>query len=137
LLWDQKQRDRYHFVLMDRSQIGFEKKYGTPGRGDVMKIVLGLLWHDTYSEAKEIVEEAVRRLPPEEYDKRAIRLLRAAQLTLKHEYLPKDQWTKWEDETWYLKPHLDRIKREYRDYKTFTGRKPYWATRANYEQSEH
>ncbi|KRX41311.1 Cytochrome b-c1 complex subunit 7 [Trichinella nativa] len=97
----------------------------------------GLLWHDTYSESKEIVEEAVKRLSPEEYDKRAIRLLRAAQLTLKHEYLPKDQWTKWEDETWYLKPHLDRIKREYRDYKTFTGRKPYWATRASYEQSEH
>ncbi|KFD52643.1 hypothetical protein M514_06490 [Trichuris suis] len=97
----------------------------------------GLLWHDTYSEAKEIVEEAVRRLPPEEYDKRAFRLMRAAQLSLKHEYLPKSQWTKWEDETWYLQPQLAAIRKEYDDYRKLTGMKPYWATRSLYEKTSH
>ncbi|VDP05727.1 unnamed protein product [Soboliphyme baturini] len=55
------------------------------------------MWHDTYSESKYVVEEAIRRLPPQEYDARAFRLMRAMQLALKHEYLPKDQWTKYEE----------------------------------------
>jgi len=72
------------------------------------------------------VDEAIRRLPPHIYDARVERVFRASSLGLKNEILPKDQWTKWEDETWYLKPYLDECLREIHDSKRLTGMKPGW-----------
>ncbi len=46
------------------------------------------------------VREAVRRLSirePHEYDARQMRIMRAHNLAMNNELLPKEQWTKWEE----------------------------------------
>uniref|UniRef100_A0A7E4ZRG8 Cytochrome b-c1 complex subunit 7 n=1 Tax=Panagrellus redivivus TaxID=6233 RepID=A0A7E4ZRG8_PANRE len=75
----------------------------------------GLLWHDQYFEPAPEVTEALRRLNLKEpwlFDQRKIRLSRAHTLAMHNETLPKQEWTKWEDETFYLKPYLDEIEAE-------------------------
>ena len=75
----------------------------------------GLLWHDQYFEPAPEVTEALRRLNLKEpwlFDERKMRLSRAHTLAMHNETLPKAQWTKWEDETFYLKPYLDEIEAE-------------------------
>ncbi|CEF62961.1 Cytochrome b-c1 complex subunit 7 [Strongyloides ratti] len=75
----------------------------------------GLLFHDQCFEPAPEVQEALRRLnlkEPWKFDERKMRLSRAHVLSLHGEKLPRDQWTKWEDETWYLKPYLDEVEAE-------------------------
>ena len=56
----------------------------------------GLRRDDTLR-SNPIVEEAIRRLPENEYNDRVFRIKRALDLSLKHAILPKDQWTKFEE----------------------------------------
>ncbi|CAI4226041.1 unnamed protein product [Auanema sp. JU1783] len=75
----------------------------------------GLQFHDTYFEPAPEVTEALRRLnlkEPHLFDARKERLARAHTLSLHGEKLPKSAWTKWEEESWYLKPYLDEIESE-------------------------
>ncbi|KYN14059.1 Cytochrome b-c1 complex subunit 7 [Trachymyrmex cornetzi] len=58
------------------------------------------------------VEEALRRLPQEILDQRNFRIVRALQLSACHRILPKEQWTKYEEDVPYLKPYLDEIDKE-------------------------
>lgn len=53
----------------------------------------GLLREDLYDENAPDVKEAIRRLPEKEQQLRLFRLKRALDLSLKHNLLPKDQWT--------------------------------------------
>lgn len=65
----------------------------------------GLQFNDQYFEPAPEVKEALRRLnlqDPYEFDQRKIRLTRAHNLAMKNERLPKDQWTKWEDVSFYI-----------------------------------
>uniref|UniRef100_A0A0R3RXI7 Cytochrome b-c1 complex subunit 7 n=1 Tax=Elaeophora elaphi TaxID=1147741 RepID=A0A0R3RXI7_9BILA len=74
-----------------------------------------LLFHDQYFEPAAEVKEALRRLNLKEpwlFDERKIRLYHAHSMKSHGEQLPKEKWTKWEDETWYLKPYLDEIEEE-------------------------
>lgn len=43
------------------------------------------------------VKEALRRLPENQYNDRVFRIKRALDLSMKHQILPKDQWTKYEE----------------------------------------
>ncbi|KAI2550768.1 ubiquinol-cytochrome c reductase binding protein [Homo sapiens] len=45
----------------------------------------------------EDVKEAIRRLPENLYNDRMFRIKRALDLNLKHQILPKEQWTKYEE----------------------------------------
>ena len=75
----------------------------------------GLLWHDQYYEPAPEVTEALRRLNLKEpwlFDQRKMRLSRAHTLAMHNEILPKNEWTKWDEETFYLKPYLDEIEAE-------------------------
>uniref|UniRef100_A0A2K6DH72 Cytochrome b-c1 complex subunit 7 n=1 Tax=Macaca nemestrina TaxID=9545 RepID=A0A2K6DH72_MACNE len=45
----------------------------------------------------EDVKEAIRRLPENLYNGRVFRIKRALDLNLKHQILPKEQWTKYEE----------------------------------------
>merc|ERR1712002_224101 len=72
---------------------------------------LGLRRDDTLR-STPAVEEAIRRLPEDEYNARVFRVKRALDLSLKHSILPKDQWTKFEEDERYLKPYLDEVERE-------------------------
>ncbi|XP_059608517.1 cytochrome b-c1 complex subunit 7-like [Phlebotomus argentipes] len=58
------------------------------------------------------VQEAVRRLPRDLYDARNFRIIRALQLSMTKTILPKEQWTKYEEDVKYLEPYLDEVIRE-------------------------
>uniref|UniRef100_A0A1I7YIG7 Cytochrome b-c1 complex subunit 7 n=1 Tax=Steinernema glaseri TaxID=37863 RepID=A0A1I7YIG7_9BILA len=84
----------------------------------------GLQFHDQYFEPAPEVQEALRRLNLKEpwiFDQRKIRLSHAHTLALHGERLPKEKWTKWEDETWYLKPYLDEIEAEKKERANSSG----------------
>ena len=71
------------------------------------------------------VAEAIRRLPPEEYDARTFRMLRAAQLEITKDYLPKDQWTKCEDpRNWYLQPYIQEVLAEMKERQDWYTKHP-------------
>ncbi|XP_069477498.1 cytochrome b-c1 complex subunit 7 [Ambystoma mexicanum] len=72
---------------------------------------LGLLRDDTIYENDD-VKEAVKRLPPKAVDDRNFRIKRALDLTAKHQVLPKEMWTKYEEEDYYLTPYLKEVIRE-------------------------
>lgn len=72
----------------------------------------GLLYEDLLDEWQDDVKEAVRRLPPKDYHERTFRIVRAMQYSLMHRILPKEQWTKFEDDVPYLTPYLDEINKE-------------------------
>ncbi|KHJ80515.1 Ubiquinol-cytochrome C reductase complex subunit [Oesophagostomum dentatum] len=94
----------------------------------------GLLFHDTYFEPAPEVTEALRRLnlkEPHLFDQRKMRLSHAHTLATHGERLPKEQWTKWEEETWYLKPYLDEIENEKKARAETTGLIP------PYEMKQH
>ncbi|GAB1298317.1 Cytochrome b-c1 complex subunit 7 [Apodemus speciosus] len=72
---------------------------------------LGLMRDDTIHETED-VKEAIRRLPENLYNDRMFRIKRALDLTMRHQILPKDQWTKYEEDKFYLEPYLKEVIRE-------------------------
>lgn len=60
----------------------------------------------------EDVKEALRRLPPKLVDERNYRILRAMQLSIQKIVLPKEQWTKLENDVLYLTPLVEEVKKE-------------------------
>ncbi|CAD5228126.1 unnamed protein product [Bursaphelenchus okinawaensis] len=94
----------------------------------------GLLYHDQMFEPAPEVKEALRRLSlkePWEYDQRKIRLTRGHNLAMNNEVLPKDKWTKWDEESFYLKPYLDEIEAEKNERVESSGYAP------GYEAKDH
>lgn len=57
----------------------------------------GLRKGDLLNEDDPDVVEAIRRLPPEEFNLRQFRVKRALDLSMKHQILPKEQWTPKEE----------------------------------------
>ncbi|XP_014885942.1 cytochrome b-c1 complex subunit 7 [Poecilia latipinna] len=72
---------------------------------------LGLMRDDTIYEDSD-VKEALRRLPENVYNDRTFRMKRALDLSMKQQILPKDQWTKYEEDVNYLTPYLEEVIRE-------------------------
>ncbi|KAL3892146.1 hypothetical protein ACJMK2_004383 [Sinanodonta woodiana] len=70
------------------------------------------LWRDDCRYETPEVKEAIRRLPKDVYDARNFRISRALLLSTKKEILPKDEWSKFEEDVMYLEPHLQEIKKE-------------------------
>lgn len=60
----------------------------------------------------EDVQEAIRRLPKQLYDERNYRIIRALHLSMTKTVLPKDQWTKYEEDFKYLEPYLKEVEAE-------------------------
>ncbi|XP_055321017.1 cytochrome b-c1 complex subunit 7-like [Sitodiplosis mosellana] len=71
----------------------------------------GLFLNDCYASTPE-VEEAIRRLPPDVFDARNKRIQLAFHHSLCKTYLPKEQWTKYEEDVKYLEPYLEEVERE-------------------------
>ncbi|XP_057331316.1 cytochrome b-c1 complex subunit 7-like [Microplitis mediator] len=71
----------------------------------------GLMHDDVLYETPE-VKEAIRRLPQDLQDARVFRIVRAMQLSCQKDVLPKEQWTKYEEDVRYLRPYLEEVKRE-------------------------
>lgn len=70
------------------------------------------LWRDDLLHEDEDVSDALKRLPQNVIDERNYRMLRATQLSLSHTILPKEQWTKLEDDKLYLTPVVEQVKKE-------------------------
>ncbi|XP_051162862.1 cytochrome b-c1 complex subunit 7-like [Leptopilina boulardi] len=75
----------------------------------------GLMHDDMYHEFNPIVVEALRRLPQHIRDERNFRICRAMQLNCQKSILPKEQWTKYEEDVKYLRPYLEEVEREERE----------------------
>jgi len=71
------------------------------------------LYHDDVLYETPEVKEAIRRLPQHLYDERNFRMIRALQLSMTKTILPKDQWTKYEEDYRYLEPYLEEVKKEF------------------------
>lgn len=71
----------------------------------------GLHRDDCYYENAD-VKEAIRRLPDKLYDERTFRITRALHLSMTKTILPKEQWTKYEEDVKYLEPYLNEVIRE-------------------------
>ncbi|KAH8730230.1 ubiquinol-cytochrome C reductase complex 14kD subunit-domain-containing protein [Phaeosphaeriaceae sp. PMI808] len=63
---------------------------------------LGLRADDLIPEENNVIQTALKRLPPQEAYDRVFRLRRAMQLSMTHQLLPKEEWTKPEDDLPYL-----------------------------------
>jgi len=71
------------------------------------------------------VAEAVRRLPPDEYDRRVFRSIRANQLEITKSYLPRDQWIQCEDpKNWYLTPYINEVLAEWKEKEDWAKKHP-------------
>ncbi|XP_067008965.1 cytochrome b-c1 complex subunit 7 [Anabrus simplex] len=70
------------------------------------------LHHDDCLDENADVTEALRRLPQHLVDERNFRITRALQLSMTKTYLPKEQWTKWEEDNKYLQPYLQEVIKE-------------------------
>lgn len=70
------------------------------------------LWRDDLLYEDEDVKDALKRLPEHIIDERNYRILKATQLSLTQHILPKDQWTKLEDDKLYLTPLVEQVKKE-------------------------
>lgn len=73
----------------------------------------GLWRDDLHNEAfDENVRIALQRLPPKLLEERNFRILRAVQLSLQSEVLPKECWTKLDDDKLYLTPYIEEVMKE-------------------------
>ncbi|XP_017282194.1 cytochrome b-c1 complex subunit 7 [Kryptolebias marmoratus] len=72
---------------------------------------LGLRADDLIYETND-VKEALKRLPEDVYNERMFRMKRAMHVSMKHQILPKEEWTKYENDVPYLKPYLEEVIRE-------------------------
>ncbi|QIW97018.1 hypothetical protein AMS68_002536 [Peltaster fructicola] len=88
---------------------------------------LGLRADDLIPEESELVQRALKRLSPKEAYDRVFRMRRAFQCSLTHTLLPKNEWTKTEDDVRYLSPiikALEAEKTERADLETITIKRP-------------
>ncbi|ERE62954.1 cytochrome b-c1 complex subunit 7-like protein [Cricetulus griseus] len=67
-----------------------------------------LMRDDTMYQAGD-VKEALRRLPENLYNDRMFRINGALDLTLRPQILPKEQWTKYEEDKFHLEPYIKEV----------------------------
>ncbi|KAF2864130.1 14 kDa subunit of cytochrome bd ubiquinol oxidase [Piedraia hortae CBS 480.64] len=73
---------------------------------------LGLKADDLIIEENETVQLALKRLSPQEAYDRVYRMRRAVQCSLAQQVLPRNEWTKDEDDKPYLEPLIHEIEAE-------------------------
>ncbi|ERT01787.1 ubiquinol-cytochrome c reductase subunit 7 [Sporothrix schenckii 1099-18] len=76
---------------------------------------LGLRADDLIPEESDVVQAAIKRLPAQENYDRIYRMRRAVQLSIQHKLLPKEQWTKAEEDVPYLGPLIEQIEAEIKE----------------------
>ena len=80
---------------------------------------LGLRADDLLPEENDTVQTALKRLQPKEAYDRVFRLRRAFQLSMSHSLLPKEEWTKAEEDVPYLSPIIKDIEAEMAEREDF------------------
>ncbi|CAG8495055.1 4388_t:CDS:2 [Paraglomus brasilianum] len=84
---------------------------------------LGLRYDDIIMEENETVQKALKRLTVEEENSRVMRYRIAFQQSLQQTILPKEQWTKPEDDIRYLTPHINEVVAEEKEREAFDALK--------------
>ncbi|KAJ2704412.1 Cytochrome b-c1 complex subunit 7 [Coemansia spiralis] len=82
---------------------------------------LGLRYDDLLREETPIIQEAIGRLNRTETDWRVYRQKRAFQLSLSHQELPREQWTKPQDDYQYLQPLIAEVTAEHAERDAFNS----------------
>lgn len=72
----------------------------------------GLRYDDLLEEERVAHKLALDRLSPREQYDRVYRIRRSVQCSVQHKVLPREQWTKPEEDVRYLQPHIDAIHNE-------------------------
>ncbi|BFZ11253.1 hypothetical protein BsWGS_14292 [Bradybaena similaris] len=81
---------------------------------------LGLRKDDVIMETyvtEKVLAEALKRIPKQELYARNYRILRANQLCMLKQILPRDQWTVYEEDTHYLLPYMEEVEKEFEERK--------------------
>ncbi|QKX56386.1 uncharacterized protein TRUGW13939_03487 [Talaromyces rugulosus] len=73
---------------------------------------LGLRADDLIPEESELVQKALRRLPPKDAYDRVFRLRRAFQCSISHTLLPAEEQTKPDEDREYLSPIIRELQQE-------------------------
>ncbi|EEA27966.1 ubiquinol-cytochrome c reductase complex 14 kDa protein [Talaromyces pinophilus] len=73
---------------------------------------LGLRADDLIPEESELVQQAIKRLPPKEAYDRVFRLRRAFQCSISHTLLPAEEQTKPAEDVEYLSPIIRELQKE-------------------------
>merc|ERR1712002_566583 len=73
---------------------------------------LGLKADDLRMDELPDVATAISRLTPQQENERIFRIKRASDLSMKHQILPKEEWTKPEEDIFYLGPLIEQAKNE-------------------------
>ncbi|KNG87233.1 cytochrome b-c1 complex subunit 7, partial [Aspergillus nomiae NRRL 13137] len=76
---------------------------------------LGLKADDLIPEESEVVQTAIKRLPPKEAYDRVFRIRRAFQCSVSHTLLPANEQTKPSDDVEYLSPIIREIEKEQKE----------------------
>ncbi|KAJ7109174.1 cytochrome b-c1 complex subunit 7 [Mycena epipterygia] len=75
----------------------------------------GLLYDDLLIEERPEVQKALARLTPRQAYDRAYRIKRASQADVLHAPLPREHWTKPEEDVRYLLPHVIEVENEIKE----------------------
>ncbi|KAJ7632422.1 ubiquinol-cytochrome-c reductase complex subunit 6 [Roridomyces roridus] len=75
----------------------------------------GLLYDDLLIEERPEVQKALARLTPRQAYDRAFRIKRASHADVLHAPLPRELWTKPEDDVRYLLPHVEGVVAELKE----------------------
>jgi ubiquinol-cytochrome c reductase subunit 7 len=70
---------------------------------------------DLIEEEKESVQVALKRLSAKESYDRVFRIRRAVQASIQHKLLPKNEWTKPEEDKPYLSPLIQQVEAELKE----------------------
>jgi ubiquinol-cytochrome c reductase subunit 7 len=73
---------------------------------------LGLRYDDLLEEERVAHKLALNRLSPREQYDRVYRIRRSVQCSVQHKLLPRDQWTKPEEDIRYLQPYINDVHAE-------------------------
>ncbi|KAH6604606.1 putative ubiquinol-cytochrome C reductase complex 14kD subunit [Trichoderma cornu-damae] len=73
---------------------------------------LGLRYDDLLEEESEAMQIALKRLPVKEAYERIYRIRRSVQCSYTHKLLPKNEWTKPEEDVPYLRSILQQVEAE-------------------------
>ena len=72
----------------------------------------GLRYDDLLEEERVAHKLALDRLSPREQYDRVYRIRRSVQCSVQHKLLPREQWTKPEEDIRYLQPYIDQVQAE-------------------------
>lgn len=73
------------------------------------------LYYDDILHETPVVKEAIKRLPEHVRNERYYRQLRATQLNIQKSILPREQWSKYEDDVRYLSPLVEQVEKEWKE----------------------